>query len=671
MAFVPGLSKKQVEKVILNYAEIAPETMQLLDDLSTQINDPNDPAAALIDRMVVVESDVNSLESSVSSLNSAVSGKQDAVAGISSAEIGTLDGIQSSIQGQLDSKAPLSSPTISNPTFTGTVTLPNASIANNKLQNSSISINGTSVPLGGNATVVGTALPNQSGNTGKALVTDGSSLSWGLIDVSNLTNPRLNVDNYEPSRGIVNMVSGTENFLTLTLNSSTRQGVFTFIQPNYNDPYYLSLSVLGSVLSNEIYYNPDRQYELKVPKAWLNGQLGFPPEGGWAEEDYVFINYTGFTDGWNESNTVYTYVINFTVPEGIDIITQETTSLYGEFGFYRYYGDVKVSEELKYLDGVTSNIQSQINTIKNSGELVDPVIKISNNELQMGTSRTFDGVMSFNLIPNRDPESGGAGQAVILIDDVAYGSESYEWQRDTALLTSTDGLNQDWSSGEYYTRITGTSIGDFDFETTFWGGMMGSDVLQFAVKWSGPWIFEDSLSGTISLIKKPKKTISPTELSYLDGVTSNIQEQINLANESSSLEEVILNKDFRDYAVLELAKGNIYYSNVQPETSWSTFISLYNNTDLETDNPAYFLNGAMTIGQATTFVVIQKNTSTGLYFDEVRAEIFGDSSTVNLMWQGGSAPTAPNLNATDIYTFTVLKTANNVFDVFADVAKFA
>lgn len=431
MAFVPGLSKSQVEKVILNYAEIAPETMQLIDDLSAQINDPNDPAAALIGRMAVAEGDIDSLESSISSLSSSI-----------------------------DSKAPLSSPTISNPTLTGTVTLPNASIANNKLQNSSISINGTSVPLGGNAIVVGTALPSQTNNAGKALVTNGSTLSWETVDVSNLNNPTI--------------ITGSET----TLYEIT------------------GLNYLGS------YGMPGSQY--------------FRPD---------------------------------TEPAGMAPI--QDLNISGPFS-----------------------------------------VVIS------GSNSVFDGTWEGNAI-------------------------------------------ESWA-------------------VTFYGPTPEGNFPYVA----------NTENFTFSIIQGNLATISPTEISYLDGVTSNIQAQLNTI--PSQFDSVVLNQIFSDAAVLSLAAGTVYYSNTQPATSYAVQVFLYNDATKDPmSDPTFSLNSAVPIGKAVTFVILQKNTSTGIYFNQVNAEIFGGGSTINLKWQGGSAPTAPNLNATDIYTFTVLKTADNVFDVFADVAKFA
>lgn len=464
MAFVPGLSKSQVVKVIENYADLAPATMQLIDDLSAQINDPNDPAAALISRMTVVESDLNAVESSVSSLSSSVSGKQDAVAGISSTEIGYLDGVTSSIQTQIDSKAPLSNPTLSNPTLTGTITLPNASIANSKLANSSISINGTSVSLGGNVTVTGTPLPSQADNAGKALVTDGSSLSWQEVDVSNLTNPTISIN-----------LGGTADVKTSGFGS-------------YNGPTGTSYTI----------YPEDPGYDNSLAMATYFGAVNF---GGAVNAS---INTTGITSGgW------------------ISGATTPNIEIYG--------GNINI----------------------------------------VWASTPFDGNATFSS------------------PTFTYGSSS---------------------------------------------------------------------------------TISPTEISKLDGITTNIQTKFNSLDNDIKFDSVSVVNSSLNYmaqADLKLSEGGVkYYTQNYTYMGVSTFgVNLsYSSSE--------GLNSNMEIGKAATFVLMNKNgASNPGYPGSITVDDSMNSTTI--YWQGGSAPTSGNANSVDIYTFTVVKTANNTFSIFADVAKFA
>ena len=82
-------------------------------------------------------------------------------------------------------------------TLTGTQTLTNKTISgssntlsnipNSALTNSSITINGSSVALGGTVTITG--LPTQTGNSGKYLTTDGTNASWATITTD--PNPQI------------------------------------------------------------------------------------------------------------------------------------------------------------------------------------------------------------------------------------------------------------------------------------------------------------------------------------------------------------------------------------------------------------------------------------------------------------------------------------------------
>ena len=78
-----------------------------------------------------------------------------------------------------------------------TATVTNAmlagSIANSKLANSSITINGTAVSLGGTATV--DSIPTQTGNSGKYLTTNGSTASWATVSTSSYSNGQSSVAN--------------------------------------------------------------------------------------------------------------------------------------------------------------------------------------------------------------------------------------------------------------------------------------------------------------------------------------------------------------------------------------------------------------------------------------------------------------------------------------------
>lgn len=89
-------TSSQVDSAIAAVIDAAPGTLNTLNELAAAINDDASYAATM---------------------TTALGNKQDKVSGVSDTEIGYLDGVTSSIQTQINSKASTSSPT-----FTGTVT---------------------------------------------------------------------------------------------------------------------------------------------------------------------------------------------------------------------------------------------------------------------------------------------------------------------------------------------------------------------------------------------------------------------------------------------------------------------------------------------------------------------------------------------------------------------
>jgi len=81
------------------------------------------------------------------------------------------------------------------------------------------------------------------------------------------------------------------------------------------------------------------------------------------------------------------------------------------------------------------------------------------------------------------------------------------------------------------------------------------------------------------------------------------------------------------------------------------------------------LNTLMAVGESVTaaFLVTQGATA---YFNSA-VQIDGTTSGVTTRWQGGTAPSAGNPSGVDAYTYTIIKTANATFSVFAAQTRFA
>ena len=79
------------------------------------------------------------------------------------------------------------------------------------------------------------------------------------------------------------------------------------------------------------------------------------------------------------------------------------------------------------------------------------------------------------------------------------------------------------------------------------------------------------------------------------------------------------------------------------------------------------LNSIMDTGESITVAHIVSQGATPYYNSAVEV----DGSSVTPEWQGGSAPTAGNASSLDVYTYTVIKTADATFTVLAAQTQFA
>ena len=77
------------------------------------------------------------------------------------------------------------------------------------------------------------------------------------------------------------------------------------------------------------------------------------------------------------------------------------------------------------------------------------------------------------------------------------------------------------------------------------------------------------------------------------------------------------------------------------------------------------LNNILGVGQSSTVALIIPQ-STAYFANVIRI----DNTTITPVWQGGTTVTAGNANSIDLYTFTIIKTANAIFRVFASQTRY-
>lgn len=80
------------------------------------------------------------------------------------------------------------------------------------------------------------------------------------------------------------------------------------------------------------------------------------------------------------------------------------------------------------------------------------------------------------------------------------------------------------------------------------------------------------------------------------------------------------------------------------------------------------LNAMMAVGQSITVAVLATQGAATFYNTTVWID--GGTGGVTTRWQGGLAPNSGNANSVDVYSYTIIKTANATFSVFASQTRF-
>lgn len=114
------------------------------------------------------------------------------------------------------------------------------------------------------------------------------------------------------------------------------------------------------------------------------------------------------------------------------------------------------------------------------------------------------------------------------------------------------------------------------------------------------------------------------------------------------------------------ATGTINYNVTQQSVVYYTSNASANWT-VNFTGGSVPLNSLMGIGQSVTVAFLVTQGSTAYYNSAVQV----DGASVTPKYQGGTAWAAGNASSIDAYTYTIVKTGNAAFTVFAAQTKFA
>ena len=116
------------------------------------------------------------------------------------------------------------------------------------------------------------------------------------------------------------------------------------------------------------------------------------------------------------------------------------------------------------------------------------------------------------------------------------------------------------------------------------------------------------------------------------------------------------------------ATGTVNYDSITQSVLFYTTNASGNWTLNIRGSSTVTLNSMLATGQAISITFLVTQGATAYYNSSVQVD--GTTSGVTTQWQGGTAPTAGNASGTDIYTYTIVKTASATYNVFASQTQF-
>lgn len=156
--------------------------------------------------------------------------------------------------------------------------------------------------------------------------------------------------------------------------------------------------------------------------------------------------------------------------------------------------------------------------------------------------------------------------------------------------------------------------------------------------------------------------------------------QILTKNSSTDMDFVWIDNDVRTNSPLNAPLEVVDISSSAPTGTMNIEVGSTGSVKLYTTNASanftlnfrksssVSLSTLLAVGQSITVTVIVQNGTTAYYPSAIQI----DGSAVTPLWQGGTAPTAGDASATNVYSFVIVKTAATpTYKVYASQVKFA
>ena len=139
----------------------------------------------------------------------------------------------------------------------------------------------------------------------------------------------------------------------------------------------------------------------------------------------------------------------------------------------------------------------------------------------------------------------------------------------------------------------------------------------------------------------------------------------NASTATALIVNSVVTAPIETYATRGAMTGTVTYDVKTQAVLWSNANATANWTLNIRGDGSTALNAVLAIGQAITITLIAQQTTAAFYQSATQV----DGTAVTPKWSGGTAPTAGNASANDVYTLTILKTASATFTILASLTK--
>ena len=131
--------------------------------------------------------------------------------------------------------------------------------------------------------------------------------------------------------------------------------------------------------------------------------------------------------------------------------------------------------------------------------------------------------------------------------------------------------------------------------------------------------------------------------------------------------EVLVNQVFEKVDTQTGTSGTIDFDVHTQAVQFFTANQTANRTINFRGDSSTTLNDTLSVGQSVTLAVLTTQGSTAYYLNTYQI----DGTGVTPKWSGGEAPSEGNASGIDVYTFTIIKTADATYTVLASQQQYA